>query len=121
MKNKIITLSLYASVLLAIKEHAENELPFSALDITNYIEVKIDGCGWELCGANLTHETVRTYVHEIMDNRLLELDAGNYKYIKTYEVGDEGKRYKQYDIVFDEEAVELKVIVEDGRVDVSFG
>jgi hypothetical protein len=96
------TLRLYAATLLAIKEHADAGEPFSARDITEYIDGKLVDGEWELVVNNsLKHDTVRAYVHEIMDNHLLELDLGNARYRKTYPVNSEGDSYKQYSVVFD--------------------
>lgn len=96
------TLRLYAATLLAIKEHAEDGEPFSARDITEYIAGKLEDGEWELQVNNsLKHDTVRSYVHEIMDNKLLELSEGNYSYTKDYPRNSSGDSYKRYYAVFE--------------------
>lgn len=100
-----LVLRLYAATLLAIKEHAENGEPFSARDITEYIEGKLADNDWELVGGSplIKHDTIRQYVHEIMDNRLLELSGCNYRFVKSFPVNSRGDSYKQYSVVFDDD------------------
>lgn len=97
------TLRLYAATLLAIKEHAEDGEPFSARDIKEYIDGKLEDGEWELVSGHplVKHDTIRQYVHEIMDNKLLELTDGNYTFEKDYPVNSLGDSYKRYSVVFD--------------------
>ena len=110
------TLRLYAATLLAIKEHAENGEPFSARDITDYIAGKLEDSEWELVVNNsLKHDTIRSYVHEIMDNDLLELSEGNYTFEKHYPMNSLGDTYKEYYVQFDKN--EADVFVTDSSED----
>ena len=97
------TLRLYAAALKAIKKFAEHKEPFSAKDITEYIQLQLDMGEWELVSGvdTINHETIRHYVHEIMDNELMELKNGNFNYVKTYPTNSAGQTYKQYSVVFD--------------------
>jgi hypothetical protein len=104
------TLRLYAATLLAIKEHAENKESFSARDIKDYIDGKLEDGEWELVSGHpiVKHDTIRQYVHEIMDNGLVTLKNGNYKFVKDYGVNSLGDSYKKYSVLFIDETPQCK-------------
>lgn len=68
------TLRLYGAVLAAVKSHFDNNAPFSAYDITQFVRAKLDDNEWELFNggdaSTVHHGTVKGYVEEMFDNDL---------------------------------------------------
>ena len=83
-----------------MKAHFDNQTAFSAYDITEFINDKIDDGEWEVMNFNYTattpvkHQTVEAYIDELYENKLF------YKDVTCNNVTDSlGQVYELYSIL----------------------
>lgn len=108
-------LRLFAAVLAAVKAHFDNNTAFSALDITEFIQDKVDTGEWEVMNFNFTapkvikHESVKVYVEDLFRQGLFYGRVD-----RSYETNSFGNTYKLYTPVEDKDCASDKCEAKPG-------